>query len=58
MRHAVAPRRLPRRPPRPHGAAGPPVRTLDLVLALLAVALLGGLALAAAAALAGRILAP
>lgn len=59
-------RRLPRRglprqrPPlhRAHGGGLTPLRTSDLVLALLGVALLGGLALMAAFALAGGATAP
>ncbi|MCP1539517.1 hypothetical protein [Methylorubrum extorquens] len=43
---------------RSHGAEAKPVRTSDLVLALLGVALLGGLVLAAAFTLAANATAP
>ncbi|ACK81124.1 hypothetical protein [Methylorubrum extorquens] len=56
MPRPVPNRRMPRHHPmlhhRSHGAEAKPVRTSDLVLALLGVALLGGLALAAAFTLA------
>lgn len=58
MRRSLPSRRMPRHhlmPHRPshraHGAAPGPMRTSDLVLALLGVVLLGGLALTAAFAL-------
>ena len=53
-RHHLAPHR----PPRRSRAGTPPMRTSDLVLALLGVALLGGLALMAAFALATGATAP
>ncbi|WP_298955670.1 hypothetical protein [uncultured Methylobacterium sp.] len=43
--------------PRPTRPGAPPVRASDLILALLGLALLGGLALTAAATLIGRALA-
>jgi hypothetical protein len=52
------PRHHPRLHQRAHGAKAKPVRTSDLVLALLGVALLGGLALAAAFTLAAGTTAP
>ncbi|MCY1644699.1 hypothetical protein OVA30_21670 [Methylorubrum sp. SL192] len=56
MPHPVPNRRMPRHHPMPHhrshGAEAKPARTSDLVLALLGVALLGGLVLAAAFTLA------
>ncbi|MCG5244780.1 hypothetical protein [Methylorubrum extorquens] len=56
MPRPVPNRRVPRHHPmlhhRSHGAEARPVRTSDLVLALLGVALLAGLALAAAFTLA------
>ncbi|APX84343.1 hypothetical protein BV511_06195 [Methylorubrum extorquens] len=56
MPRPVPNRRMPRHYPmlhhRAHGAEARPVRTSDLVLALLGVALLGGLVLAAAFTLA------
>ncbi|GJE40973.1 hypothetical protein [Methylobacterium soli] len=65
MRHVLPPRRIPRLirrapPSRPVGAKGAvaPARLSDLILALLAVALIGGLALMAAAALMARAVAP
>ena len=71
MRNAVPPRRVARhrlmlhRPPLHRGpayparrAGGEPARTSDLILALLAVTLLGALALMAAASLMGRAVAP
>jgi hypothetical protein len=65
MPRALPSRRLPRhhlalhRPPqrRDHGGA-PPLRTSDLVLALLGVVMLGGLALAAAFVLTSGATAP
>jgi hypothetical protein len=62
MRRTVPPRRFARHSSMPHwrlafrrGWIGiQPARTSDLILALLGVALLGGLALAAAAAMLGR----
>ncbi|RVU17839.1 hypothetical protein [Methylobacterium oryzihabitans] len=44
--------------PRPTRPGAPPVRASDLILALLGLALLGGLALTAAATLIGRALGP
>lgn len=67
MRHALPPRAIPRHALRPHRlrpeirariGAQPPVRTSDLVLALIGVAFLGALALMAGASLLGRALAP
>ncbi|GEP03607.1 hypothetical protein [Methylobacterium oxalidis] len=65
MPRALPTRRVPRhhlmphRPAQRRGQAGaPPLRTSDLVLALLGVALLGGLALAAALTLAAGATAP
>ncbi|UMY16793.1 hypothetical protein MMB17_19315 [Methylobacterium organophilum] len=62
MPRAFPSRRMPRHhlmPHRPRDQAGaPPLRTSDLVLALLGVALLGGLTLAAAFTLAAGATAP
>nr|WP_253398996.1 hypothetical protein [Methylorubrum extorquens] len=62
MPRPVPNRRMPRHQLMPHhrshGAEAKPVRTSDLVLALLGVALLGGLVLAAAFTLAANATAP